>query len=497
MKLADLLNNITVIKRPNFAANLTVDGVQCDSRRIRAGDLFVAIPGVKDDGMRYVESALVKGAIAIVSVKPCPTGINMPWIQVEDARSVLATLACAIHQNPSHHMSIHAVTGTNGKTTTTGLIRDFLQSTGQNTGLISTVQCEYGSRVIASNRTTPDACELQTLLEAMRAHGCTDVAMEVSSHAIDQHRIGGIRFKTVAFTNLSRDHLDYHREMESYFEVKTRIFMSLAEQSNQRGTVVINQDDPYGARLIKKCAESSLETITYGVNQTAIVRAENVTLKPNGTTFMMHTPWGSADIEARLLGRYNVYNLLCAAAVALQNGVELSKIALAISSAQPRWGRLEHITDIPLPCNVFVDYAHTDDALQNVLTTLREITPGKLIVVFGCGGNRDTTKRPIMGRVASTLADHVIVTSDNPRGEDPMTIINEIATGIVPGKAICNFIPDRRDAILAALQIADNGDTVLIAGKGHENYQEFENRVVPFDDREQVRILSSNIRRGK
>ncbi|MEI8243557.1 MAG: UDP-N-acetylmuramoyl-L-alanyl-D-glutamate--2,6-diaminopimelate ligase [bacterium] len=488
MKIADLFSRNDVVVS-TVSAQTEVSGVQCDSRRIRSGELFVAIHGSQEDGLRYVPAALAKGAVGVVSDAPPPAGASS-WIQVRDARRVLAHLACALHGNPTHSLAVHAITGTNGKTTTCWLTRDMLRAGGRNPGLISTVQCEYAGREIKASRTTPDACELQALLASMRAAGCDSVTMEVSSHAIDQQRVGGLRFASAAFTNLSRDHLDYHHDMETYFRVKERLFMNLT-QEHPGAPAIVNADDPYGRRLIGSLPARGLTVVSYGLDPSAEVCATGLQLSSEGSRFLLTTPAGRADVQTHLLGRYNVANLLCASALACKAGVPLEKIVSVIESAQPRWGRLERVAT-PLPATIFVDYAHTDDALDKVLTTLREITRGRLIALFGCGGNRDRTKRPVMGRVAAEKADHVVITSDNPRIENPQAIIDEIVAGIPAGRSY-ETIPDRRDAILAALRQGRAGDVIVIAGKGHETTQEFDNRSIPFDDREQVRLLAAQV----
>jgi UDP-N-acetylmuramoyl-L-alanyl-D-glutamate--2,6-diaminopimelate ligase len=430
-----------------------------------------------------------RGAVAVVSSAAAPGGVAH-WIQVRDVRRVLAGLACRLQGHPSHTLAVHGITGTNGKTTTCWLVRDMLRAGGRNPGMISTVQCEYAGREIKSSRTTPDAVELQTLLASMRASGCDSVSMEVSSHAVDQQRVGGIRFASAAFTNLSRDHLDYHGDLETYFHAKERLFLDLAVE-NPGAPAIINADDAFGVRLIRTLAERNLTVVPYGFDPSFTVSALDLHLTADGSRFTLQTPLGRAAVQSHLLGRYNVANLLCATAVACQAGVPFPAIVSVVESARPRWGRLERV-EIPLPCTVFVDYAHSDDALAKVLPTLREITRRRLLVVFGCGGNRDRTKRPIMGEVAARLADHVILTSDNPRTENPQTILDEIAAGIPPGTS-CERIADRREAILAALRQGGDGDVILIAGKGHETTQEFENRSIPFDDREQVRQLAPQV----
>jgi UDP-N-acetylmuramoyl-L-alanyl-D-glutamate--2,6-diaminopimelate ligase len=492
MKIADLLDRQDVIAA-TAPGSLEVAGVQCDSRRLRPGELFVAVRGTDDDGLRYVPGAVSRGAAAVVAETPPPAGAG-PWIQVRDARRAAARLACAFHGHPSRHLAVHGVTGTNGKTTVCWLTHDMLRAGGRRPGMLTTVLVAYGDREIKASRTTPDACELQALFASMRGAGCDSVTMEVSSHAIDQQRIGGIRFASMAFTNLSRDHLDYHHDLETYFRAKERAFVQLAAE-NPGAPAVLNTDDAYGRRLIESLPARGLSVVTYGFDPSAEVRAADVRPSAEGTLFTLVAPAGRAAVRARLLGRYNVANMLCAAAVALRAGVPFERVAGVIEASEPRWGRLE-VVPVPLPVTVFVDYAHTDDALDKALAALREITRGRLIAVFGCGGNRDRTKRPVMGRVAAQRADHVIVTSDNPRKEDPQAIIAEILAGIPPGREVTTQ-PDRREAILAALRLGRGGDVILIAGKGHETTQEFAGRSIPFDDREEVRALAARLAAGE
>jgi UDP-N-acetylmuramoyl-L-alanyl-D-glutamate--2,6-diaminopimelate ligase len=488
MKISELIRKTDLVSS-TASPGLEVGGVQCDSRRIRPGDLFVAVPGTREDGTRFADAALSKGAAAVVAQSPAPAG-TANWIQVHDARRILANLACALHGHPSRRLAAHGITGTNGKTTTCWLARDLLRAGGHNPGLISTVQSEYGGREIKSSRTTPDACELQSLLASMLASGCDCVTLEVSSHAIDQHRVGGMRFASVAFTNLTRDHLDYHRDMETYFRAKERLFIAVSEET-PNAPAILNIDDPYGRRLTGSLPARGVGVTTYGFDPSAEVCATDLRLAADGTRFNLITPAGRAPIHSRLLGRYNVSNQLCAIAIACRAGVPFDRIVGTIEQSLPRWGRLEPVATA-LPAAVFVDYAHTDDALGNVLATLREITAGRLIVVFGCGGNRDRTKRPIMGRVASQLADWTVVTSDNPRNENPQAIIQEIVAGIPEGRRYVTVV-DRQEAIATALRESRAGDVILIAGKGHETTQEFENRSIPFDDREQVRHLAGTL----
>jgi UDP-N-acetylmuramoyl-L-alanyl-D-glutamate--2,6-diaminopimelate ligase len=490
VKLAEILKDVSGVTARGAAENLDVASVCCDSRKVRPRDVFVAVRGTRDEGLRYVEQALARGAAAVVAETPPPPELASRWVRVADARLALAQMACAACGHPSRELAVFAVTGTNGKTTTAGLLRDLLRAAGRRPGLISTVYYEYGDRSIAASRTTPDACELQELLAAMRHAGCDCAVMEASSHAVDQRRIGGLRFAATAFTNLTRDHLDYHHDFETYFRAKRGLFEQQAADT-PGGPAIVNRDDAYGRRLIAELPALGLRVRSFGFDPSADIRAERVALAAEGSRFDLVAPEGRASVASGLPGRYNVANMLAAAGLGLAAGVPLDAVAASLAAARPRWGRLERV-ETPLPATVYVDYAHTDDALRNVLAALREVTAGRLIAVFGCGGDRDRTKRPLMGRAAAELADHVVVTSDNPRSEDPLAIIREIVAGL-PADASWEAVPDRRLAIRAALRASRAGDVVVIAGKGHENYQEFANRVVPFDDREQVRSLAHEL----
>ncbi|MGI6494980.1 MAG: UDP-N-acetylmuramoyl-L-alanyl-D-glutamate--2,6-diaminopimelate ligase [Kiritimatiellia bacterium] len=493
MKLATLLEGVETLERlaPD---SLDIASVQCDSRKVRPGDLFVAVRGERDDGLHYLPQALERGAAAIVSELPgasAPAVAAGRWIRVEDARSALARLAAAAAGHPADTLAVHAVTGTNGKTTTCWLLRDMLRAAGRTPGLSTTVMCAYADREIASSRTTPDACEMQATLKAMLDAGCDSAVVEASSHGILQHRVGAMRLASAAFTNLSRDHLDYHRDFESYYRAKRGLFEQLAATNPGHGVAVVNGDDPYGRRLADEMAAAGLRVETFGFGPGNRWRAEEVAPDATGSDFLMITPEGRLPIRVRLLGRHNIANMLCAAAIsAAAGGVPIDVVVRVLQDATPRWGRLE-VVPTPLPATFFVDYAHTDDALGKVLAALREITRGRLICVFGCGGDRDRAKRPKMGAAAGTLADHSIVTSDNPRTEDPDAIIREIEAGFPPG-ASYEIEADRAAAIRRAIQISREGDVVLVAGKGHETYQEFASRTIPFDDREQLRTLAAS-----
>ena len=437
--------------------------VTCDSRRVVPGALFVAIPGTHDDGARYIAEARAKGAAAVMGA--CP-GCDL---RVDDPRAAFAE-ACAEHfGRPSERLLLCGVTGTNGKTTTAWLLRDMLAQGGLMPGLLTTVAEQWPGHDAPADRTTPDARALQDDLAAMVGARCRAAVMEVSSHAIDQARVGACRFALTAFTNLTQDHLDYHKTMEAYFAVKARLFTGHPE-----ALAVVNADDPYGRRLLA-LLEGRGNVFPYAAS------AFKASFTPAGTEAEMTLGGRRVAFRTALCGRYNLANLLCAATAAQALGVSADAILTAIAAAKPRWGRLE-----PVAPHVFVDYAHTDDALTNVLSTLRALVgKGRVICVFGCGGDRDRAKRPKMGAAVDRWADVPIVTSDNPRTEDPTAIIADILPGFRDHKPIVE--PDRRAAIRRALALRGEDDVVLIAGKGHETYQEINGVRHPFSDAEEVR----------
>lgn len=460
---------------------LTFTGVQCDSRRVHPGDLFVAVCGHRDDGAKYGAAALAKGAAAVLSETPL-RDCSKANIIVKDARLALAALANAVNGWPSRKMDVFGITGTNGKTTTAWLLSELLRAHGRNPGLLTTVQIAYQDRVIPATRTTPDACELQSLLAAMASAGCDAAVMEVSSHALDQQRTAGIRFAGAAFTNLSHDHLDYHGSMEAYWETKKRLFTQLAAETPGAPAACF-LDAPYGTQMAAFLATLPVKRVTCGFSDAADIRAEDVSLTPDGGRFTLATPDGArAPMTLQLAGRHNIANALCAAALAQSAGVPWKTITAVLQAARPQWGRLERVP-VNAAFRVFVDYAHTHDALTNVLSAIREMSNGRIIVVFGCGGDRDRTKRPLMGRACADGADVLVITSDNPRTEKPEDIIAEIMAGI-PAGTTAHIEPNRRAAIRLALSLAQDDDVVLIAGKGHESFQEIAGRSFPFDDRQ-------------
>jgi len=470
-----------------------ISGLAMDSRRVMPGNLFFALPGRRADGNSFVDEAIQRGAVAIVGERiPAGTAARVTYVQVADARRALAQVAQRYFKFPDKSLELVAVTGTNGKTTVTNLIKHLLSTGSQRVGLVGTVNYDLGARIVPSYRTTPESLELYGMLAQMRDAGCRQAAMEVSSHGIDQQRVLGMQFGVAVFTNLTRDHLDYHKTLEAYFEVKSRLFNGGTGGAPR--AAAINLDDPYGRRLAAEVPKH-VRVVTFGESPEAVVRAEHVRLGFRSTTLTLVWPAPSGvegpecrlEIESPFIGRYNVSNLLAAFAACYALGRDPSVIGLRLKSFPGVSGRMERI-DEGQPYNVLVDYAHTDDALRNALGMLRAITPGRLYVVFGCGGNRDRTKRPLMTAAVQEFADFAWATADNPRTEALAQIFTDMQAGVTQPEKI-TFVEDRRHAISLALDAAREGDCVLVAGKGHETYQEFADTIVPFDDRQIVREL--------
>jgi UDP-N-acetylmuramoyl-L-alanyl-D-glutamate--2,6-diaminopimelate ligase len=457
-----------------------VNGVAYDSRRVTPGMVFVAVPGQTVDGHDFIGNAIDRGAAAIVSERPVYGGRRVTQIRVADARIALARIAAAFYEYPSTTLKVIGVTGANGKTTVAFLLKQILDGAGIKTGLIGTIRYEIGERIIPAQRTTPEAIEIEEMMAQMVRAGCAACVLEVSSHALEQKRVKEIAFDVGVFTNLTQDHLDYHGDMESYYAAKKRLFDSWGGEG-KGGTAVINVDDSFGRRLSDEIRVATL--FTYGVSRAADLKASRIKLGRKSTRMVIDHGENQWNCRLPLIGRHNVYNALAAAASALALGVDWSVILSALAQAKPVPGRLERIA-CGQPFSVFVDYAHTDDALHNVLSTLREITPGRLLLVFGCGGNRDPGKRPRMGAVAARLADQTVITSDNPRKEPPEEIAGQIEAGYRSERTDgVTFEPDRRRALDLMIRAAQPEDTVLIAGKGHETYQETGGTIIPFDDR--------------
>ncbi|MCG0276991.1 MAG: UDP-N-acetylmuramoyl-L-alanyl-D-glutamate--2,6-diaminopimelate ligase [Thermanaeromonas sp.] len=482
--LQELCSVVEVLDRGG-RQDLPIRGIHYDSRRVEPGFLFVAIPGFRTDGHFFLRDAAERGAVAAVIQKEAPLPPGMSWIKVENSRKALADLAAYFYGYPSRRLRLFGVTGTNGKTTTTYLIEGILNSAGCATGLLGTVTNRLGGRVLTTEHTTPESLDLQKILAWMADNGAKAVVMEVSSHALSLDRVRGTEFDVAVFTNLTQDHLDFHLTMEDYFNAKAKLFTSLKE-GHKPGYkyAVINCDDVWGQRLITL---TKVPVITYGLNTAAMVRAENIQLRSTGTLLEVVCDGKRYTLQLKLVGQFNVYNVLAAWAVGWQEGIEPPLLADILSQLEGAPGRFEKV-DAGQDFMVIVDYAHTPDGLENVLKTARQVTPGRVIVVFGCGGDRDRTKRPLMGEAAARLSDFCIITSDNPRSEDPEAIIKDILPGVQRVKDRDYMVEvDRRLAIARALEMARAGDTVVIAGKGHETYQVIGDKVLPFDDREVAR----------
>lgn len=461
-----------------------ISGIVMDSRRVVPGTLFFALPGLRADGISFIDEAINRGAVAIVTAKlPMAMPARATFIQVADPRATLARVAQRYYKFPDRDLSVIGVTGTNGKTTVTHLIKHFLNG-DQKVGLIGTINYDLGARTVPSFRTTPESLDIYGMLAQMRDAGCRQAVMEVSSHGIDQQRVLGLQFGAAVFTNLTRDHLDYHKTIEAYFEVKTRLFTG--DTGAVPKVAVVNLDDQYGRQLASS-VPTTVRTVTFGEAADAQVRAEQVVLGFKSTSFKLVWPQGEMTIDSPLVGRYNLSNLLAAIATAWGLGRDPVVFLAKLRAFKGVPGRMERV-DEGQPFNVFVDYAHTDDALRNALGMLRAVTPGRVLVVYGCGGNRDRTKRPLMTRAVQELADFAFATADNPRREALEQIFADMREGVISPDRIA-WIDDRRRAISLALDMAQPGDCLLVAGKGHESYQEFADTVIPFDDRQVVREL--------
>ncbi len=478
-----------------------VTAVAYDSRQVGPGSVFVALRGVNVDGAAFAREAISRGATAVVSEAPAPSGATSPWIQVADARLALASLAAAFYRHPSRELTLVGITGTNGKTTTSYLLASIFEAAGVRCGRIGTVGYRIGTRELAAARTTPEPPELQHLLREMVTDGCGACVMEVSSHALVLRRADCLHFAAGIFTNLTRDHLDFHRDMEEYFRAKRRLAALLPEA----GLAVTNLDDRRGEEF----AASSRRSVTYAIDAPADVRPGPLSSSLEGLAFEVRTPRGTLHLRSPLVGRPNAYNILAAAAAAMALDLPFSAIETGIRQLSNVPGRFQVVSDPGDDVRVVVDYAHTDDALKNLLETARPLASGRVITVFGCGGDRDRAKRPLMGAVAARLSDLVIVTSDNPRSEDPDQIIDEVKRGIVmpadrtppnasraPKSTAHLAISDRKAAIERAVHDARRGDLVLIAGKGHEKYQVIGERTLPFDDVEVARAALARRRAG-
>ncbi len=484
VRLAKLLRGVE-LRAATTHGDLQISEVAYDSRAVKPSTLFVAIRGEKTDGNKFVSDAIGLGAVAVLSEQPNPGTLppEFPWIQVADARKALAISAANYYGRPAEILKLVGVTGTNGKTTISYLVDSILRAAGCETGLLGTIGYRLGGKIRPAPNTTPESLDLQKYLGDIVRAGGTHAVLEASSHALAMDRLWGCPFAVAIFTNLTRDHLDYHKTLGEYFAAKRRLFEGTGAAAPSTG--VINRDDEYGRQL----AGLASRTLTYGLEPGADITARKPAISLSGIEFTSETPAGKIEVRSNLVGRPNVYNILAAigAGVALALPGEVISRGIAHLSAVP--GRFERI-EAGQPFLVVVDYAHTDDALRNLLVTARELNPdGRIITLFGCGGDRDRTKRPLMGEAAGRASDIVVLTSDNPRSEDPLLIINDVIVGVQRTETKLLVEPDRQKAIQMALDVARAGDIVLLAGKGHETYQILRDRTIEFDDRDVARRI--------
>lgn len=474
MNLKDILRGIDykIIKGKN---DLDIEEIQYDSRKVKTGDLFVCITGYVTDGHKYIESACKNGAAAIVVSKKVDFIPDCTVIEVKDTRKALALISSNYYDNPAENMKIIGITGTNGKTTSTFMVKSILETAGYKVGVVGTISNYIGNKKIPSHRTTPESLELQKLFKEMVDDGVDYCVMEASSHSLYLDRVYGVEFCQALFTNLTRDHLDFHKTFEEYYKSKIILFKNTVNS-------VINIDDKYGERVY---GDAKGKKLTYAMDKNADLMADDLKIHSRGVNFNISYEGNTKHINLNIPGKYNVMNALGSAGVCLAEGIDLNIVKKGLEDMPSVPGRCEIVTkSYDLGYEVVVDYAHTPDGLENILKCAREFTKGKLISVFGCGGDRDSTKRPIMGKIGTELSDFAVVTSDNPRGEEPMAIIKDILTGIEKSDYI--VIENRKEAIKKAMEMAETGDVVVIAGKGHEDYQVLKDRTIHFDEREIV-----------
>jgi UDP-N-acetylmuramoyl-L-alanyl-D-glutamate--2,6-diaminopimelate ligase len=481
LKLRDLLQDVRIAVS-DATGEEDIRGIAFSSKDVRQGSLFIALKGAKSSGMNFIAEAEALGAAAVLSEWPRPETARTAWVQAVDAREAMAVVAANFYGHPSMKLKVVGVTGTKGKTTTTYILEAILKTAGFTPAVIGTVEYRGPGFKVKAPRTTPEAPDLQKMLRGIVDGGGTHCLMEVSSHALEQKRVWDVSFDVAVFTNLSGEHMDYHRSMEHYFEAKKKLFFL----NHKRVASAVNMDDPWGRKLI---SELPMRTITYGLDPAAIIRADKYRLHDQGLEFQLVYPGGRAAVASRLVGRHNLYNILAAAAASLALGLSPSEIAAGVAALAGVPGRFERVAN-RFGLHIVVDYAHTDNALMHLLETVRDLKPPRIILVFGAGGNRDTEKRERMGDVAARLADWTVLTSDNPRGEDPGRILSDIEKGFTKnGVRAYEIIPDRKEAIRKALSMARKGDYVLVAGKGHEDYQEFKDKTIHFSDIEVVASL--------
>jgi UDP-N-acetylmuramoyl-L-alanyl-D-glutamate--2,6-diaminopimelate ligase len=486
MTFADLLHGAEILSQ---TGNPGVSGLEYDSRQVKPGDVFVAMRGETSDGNRFIDRAIARGAVAVVTDSATEKPLaEVAWAQVPHGRRALARLSANFYKRPAERLAVTGITGTNGKSTTAFLVEAILNAAGRKSALVGTIEYHVAGKVLPAPHTTPEALDLNRLLAKALGHGATEVVMEASSHALAQERVYGIPFDVAVFTNLTRDHLDYHHTMEEYFASKQILFEGCGTDAPR--VSVLNIDDEYGAKLARVSKKRGSQVLSYGLAK-ADFHAEKVDITPRGTRFDLVMPEQTIPIFSPLIGKVNVYNILAAAGAAYGRNCKSEEIARGVSALGRVPGRFERV-DCNQPFTVVVDYAHTDDALRNLTALAREFVEragqkGRLITLFGCGGDRDRAKRPLMGEAAGRGSDFVVLTSDNPRSEDPLAIINDAMVGLQRSGAKHQTVLDRRAAIAFAIREARPGDIVLIAGKGHENVQVTREGSIPFSDVEVAR----------
>ena len=483
MKLKELLKDIPVV---TLAADpeLEIQDICYDSRKAAPGCLFVAVSGFASDGNRFIPMAMEKGALAVVTAKK--PEIDVPYVLVESDRQAQALLGCNFYGHPARAMTMVGITGTNGKTSSTLLLKQVLENClGAKVGLIGTMANMIGQEEIPTERTTPESLELQKLFAQMRSAGCTHVVMEVSSHAVALDRVAGVHFDVAAFTNLTEDHLDFHKTMDAYCDAKAELFRRCDK-------AVINIDDSYAGRMLSAV---DCPVLTTSIRQESDLRAENLELHAEGIRFTAHFRNQEEQVRLPIPGKFTVYNALTVLGIAAQLGISLKDSAAALAKAQGVKGRVEVVPTPGMPYSVLIDYAHTPDGLENVLTSVRDFCKGRLISVFGCGGDRDPIKRPIMGHIGVKLSDIAVITSDNPRTEAPMAIIENILEGVKQEDGEYIVMEDRRKAIRYAMDIAQKDDIIVLAGKGHETYQDIGGHKNHLDEREEVAAHLEELRK--
>lgn len=489
MKLKELLKLIPGKKVSNFK-NYDISGIAYDSRKVRENYIFVAIKGTKLDGHNFIKDAIDRGArVVFVEKKELLIPQDITQVVVEDTRKTLAFISSIFYKNPSDKLKVVGITGTNGKTTTSYILRAILTENKKKCGLIGTVMYQIGERKISSINTTPESLDLQELLSQMVEEKCSHAIMEVSSHGLDQGRINLIQFDAGIMTSISpHEHLDYHKSFKNYLKTKLGFFGKyLSESKKERKVGIVNMDDPYAKYFIDELKKNNIECITYGKNKKATIRLIDFKVSHKGNYLKVEKDGKIYEFSTPLVGRGNIYNTLASLSYAFFEKIPVEDIKRGLKNIKEVPGRFEFI-DEGQPFSVIVDYAHTHQSLENLLVSVRDLNPKRIILIFGCGGDRDRSKRPLMGKISVKMADIVIITSDNPRSEDPMDIIRDIEKGIVWWrKGKCRIIPDRRNAIKEAISLAEEGDYVVIAGKGHETYQILKDTVIPFDDREEAR----------